>query len=113
MTDTLDLLLFAVIHTADIQDRDGAPDVFPSIRNRFPWLRHVFANGGCAGDKLKATLGGRGHWTLEIIKRSDTVKEFEVWPCRWGVEQTFAWLGQCCRLERIGSDRWKAHQPRP
>jgi hypothetical protein len=35
VTDTLGLLLFAVIHAADIQDRDGAPDVLRAIRHRF------------------------------------------------------------------------------
>jgi putative transposase len=39
-------MLFAVIHAADIQDRDGAPGVLKAIRHRFPWLRHVFADGG-------------------------------------------------------------------
>ena len=58
MTDTLGLLLFAVIHSAGIPDRDGAPDVFRAIRHRFPWLRHVFADGGYAGDKLQAALKG-------------------------------------------------------
>jgi putative transposase len=100
MTDTLGLLLFAVIHSAGIQDRDGAPDVFRAIRDRFPWLRHVFADGGYAGDKLKAALRGRGDWTLEIIKRSDTAKGFEVLPRRWVVERTFAWLGRCRRLAK-------------
>jgi len=37
-----------VVHAADIQDRDGAPDVLTSIRASFPWLRHVFADGGYA-----------------------------------------------------------------
>jgi hypothetical protein len=66
----------------------------------FPWLRHVFAKGGYVGDKLKATLGGRDDWTPEIIKRSDTAKRFEVWPRRWGVEQTFTQLGLCRRLAK-------------
>ncbi|ESY63013.1 hypothetical protein X743_33480 [Mesorhizobium sp. LNHC252B00] len=48
LTDTLGLLVGAVIPTADIQDRDGAPDVLVSIRASFPWLRHVFADGECA-----------------------------------------------------------------
>ena len=43
MTDTLGLMLFVVIHGADLQDRDGAPEVLKAIRYRFPWLRHVFA----------------------------------------------------------------------
>jgi putative transposase len=45
-----------VIHTADIQDRDGAPLVLAEIIKRFPWLRHVFADGGYAGDKLRQAL---------------------------------------------------------
>lgn len=43
MTDTLGLMLTVVIHSADIQDRDGAPTVLKSLRYRFPWLRHIFA----------------------------------------------------------------------
>jgi transposase len=69
-------LVAAIVHTADIQDRDGAPDVLTSIRSSFPWLRHVFADGGCAGEKLEAALKGKGDWTLEIIKRSDAAKGF-------------------------------------
>ena len=57
LSDTLGLLLFAVIHSAGVQHRDGAPDVFRAIRHRFPWLRHVFADGGYAGGKLRAASG--------------------------------------------------------
>lgn len=38
LTDTLGLLLFIIIHAADVQDRDGAPDVLKAARYRFPWL---------------------------------------------------------------------------
>ena len=41
VTDTCGFLLFILVHAADIQDRDGAPDVLKAIRFRFPWLRHV------------------------------------------------------------------------
>ncbi|WP_180490264.1 transposase, partial [Escherichia fergusonii] len=71
---------FILVHAADIQDRDGAVDVLKAIRNRFPWLRHVFADGGYAGDKLRSALRGNGNWTLEIIKRSDKEQGFEVLP---------------------------------
>ena len=40
LTDTLGLLVGVVVHTADIQDRDGAPMLLASIRNSLPWLRH-------------------------------------------------------------------------
>ncbi|MEO8759164.1 MAG: transposase, partial [Devosia sp.] len=39
-------------------------------------------------------------WTIEIIKRSDIAKGFELLPRRWVVERTFAWLGRCRRLAK-------------
>ena len=100
VTDTCGFLIFILVHAADIQDRDGAADVLAAIRYRFPWLRHIFADGGYAGDKLRGTLASMGQWTVEIIKRSDTAKGFEVLPHRWVVERTFAWLGRCRRLAK-------------
>ena len=49
VTDTTGLLVGLAVHGADIQDRDGAPVVLNSIRYAFPWLRHIFADGGYAG----------------------------------------------------------------
>jgi transposase len=100
VTDTCGFLIFILVHAADIQDRDGAVDVLAAIRHRFPWLRHIFADGGYAGDKLRDALTSMGQWTVEIIKRSDTVKGFKVLPRRWVVERTFAWLGRCRRLAK-------------
>ncbi|QAS80855.1 IS5/IS1182 family transposase [Rhizobium leguminosarum bv. trifolii] len=100
VTDTLGFLIFVFIHAADIQDRDGAPHVLKAIRRRFPWLRHIFADGGYAGSKLRQAMCGHGDWTIEIIKRSDQAKGFVVLPKRWVVERTFAWLGRCRRLAK-------------
>ena len=100
VVDTLGLMVGLVIHAADIQDRDGAPAVLKSILKRWPWLRHVFADGGYAGPKLRGALQKVGKFTLEIIKRSDSAKGFEVLPRRWVVERTFAWLGRCRRLAK-------------
>ena len=74
--------------------------VLREIIRRFQWLRHIFANGGDAGDKLRAALRRIGKWTVEIIKRSDTVKSFEVLPRRWVVERTLAWLNRNRRLAK-------------
>jgi transposase len=100
LTDTDGNLVYAVVHAADIQDRDGAPIVLKAIVKRFPWLRHIFADGGYAGDKLKQALRRMGKWTIEIIKRSDKVKGFEVLPRRWVVERTLAWLNRNRRLAK-------------
>ncbi len=100
VTDTQGFMVGAVIHAADVQDRDGAPGVRAMIRHRYPWLRHVFADGGYAGKKLKAALGRMGKWTIQIVKRSDKAKGFEVIPRRWVVERTFAWLSRNRRLAK-------------
>ena len=100
LTDTLGLLIGLIVHGADVQDRDGAPALLKSIRHAFPWLRHLFADGAYAGPKLKGALARIGDWTLEIVKRTDKAKGFEVLPRRWVVERTFAWLGRCRRLAK-------------
>jgi putative transposase len=100
LTDTQGNLVHAVIHAADIQDRDGGPLVLKGIVQRFPWLRHIFADGGYAGDKFRDALSEIGTWTIEIVKRSDTARGFVLLPRRWVVERTFAWLNQNRRLAR-------------
>ena len=100
VTDTEGHLVGLQVHAADIQDRDGAVSVLSSIRALYPWLRHVFADGGYAGDKLRNALRKLGRWTIEIIKRSDQAIGFAVLSRRWVVERTFAWLGRCRRLAK-------------
>jgi len=74
--------------------------VLKSIRFTHPWLRHIFADGGYGGPKLRDALEKTGCWTMEIVKRSDRAKGFEIIPRRWVVERTFAWLGRCRRLAK-------------
>jgi transposase len=100
VTDTLGLPVGAVVHAADVQDRVGAVYVLSSIRQNFPWLRHIFADGGYAGPVLKTKLSQMGKWTLEIVKRSDHAKGFKLLPRRWVVERTFAWLNRNRRLAK-------------
>lgn len=66
-------------------------------------------DAGYAGPRLNGALRGLGDWTIEIIKRSDTAKGFEVLHRRWVVERTFAWLGRCRRLAKD----WKNPSPPP
>jgi len=56
VVDTLGPMVGLMVHSADIQDRDGAPAVLRTILKRWPWLRHIFADGGYAGPKLKGAL---------------------------------------------------------
>ncbi|ESZ53670.1 hypothetical protein X729_30965 [Mesorhizobium sp. L103C131B0] len=76
------LMVGLVVHAADIQDRDGAPAALMTILERWPWLRHLFADGGYAGPKLKGGMQKNGTFTLGIVERTAKAKGFEVLPRR-------------------------------
>lgn len=99
LVDTLGLLLAVKVHAADIQDRDGAKLLLKMCRNRFPRLFLIWADGGYRG-KLIQWVANNCLWALEIVKRSDDVKGFQVLPRRWVVERTFAWLNKQRRLSK-------------
>lgn len=100
VTDTDGNLLGLVTHTADIQDRDGAPGVIMQACESFPTLTHLFADGGYAGEKLSDALVAIDGPTIEIVKRPPGATGFVVIARRWVVERTFAWLGRCRRLAK-------------
>ena len=101
MVDTVGLLLHAVVHPADIQDRDGGVLVLATLFGMYPFLRKLFADGGYQGpqfrDAVRAVLPDL---SIEIVKRSDQAKGFKVLPKRWVVERTIGWLGRCRRLAK-------------
>lgn len=83
VVDTLGMILAAHIQPADVQDRDGALPVLKEVRRLFPFIERVFADGGYQGAATTAAVRELGAWHLEIVKRSDTAKGFEVLPKRW------------------------------
>ena len=99
LVDTMGLVLMVVVHTANIQDRDGARLLLAKAKGLFPRLQRIWADGGYAG-KLIGWLQETCGWVLEIIKRSDAVKGFKLLPRRWVVERTFGWLGRYRRLSK-------------
>lgn len=99
VVDTEGHIIGALVHEANIQDRDGAKLVLPQLKDKFPRLELVWADGGYAGkliEWVKTELG----YKLEIIKRSDDVKGFKILPRRWVVERTFGWFNRFRRLSK-------------
>ena len=92
-------MLKAKVLTADIQDRDGAKQLFSEIKEQMPRLHLIWADGGYRG-KLILWVAAQCLWILEIVKRSDREKVFKVLPKRWIVERTFSWLNRNRRLSK-------------
>jgi putative transposase len=76
LVDTMGLILAVVVHSAGIQDQDGAKAVFEKIRNDLPRLQLIWADGGYAG-KLVEWVKSECGSVLEIVKRTDDVKGFQ------------------------------------
>lgn len=99
LVDTMGLILMVVVHSAGVQDRDGAKLVLAKAKDCFPRLHLIWADGGYAG-KLIEWVAVHCLWWLEIVKRCDDIKGFVVLPRPWVVERTFAWLGKYRRLTK-------------
>ena len=92
--------MHAIIHAADIQDRDGGVLLMGSLFGLFPFLLKLYADSGYQGPKFQAGLHRACRdINLEIVKRSELHK-FVVLPKRWIVERTIGWLNRCRRLAK-------------
>jgi transposase len=101
LVDTLGLLLHAIVHPADIQDRDGGVMLLATLFGMYPFLRKLFADAGYQGSQFAAGVAEHTpQLAVEIVKRPEQAKGFVVLPMRWVVERTLAWLNRCRRLAK-------------
>jgi transposase len=107
LVDTLGLPIRLVIHSAGIQDRDGAALLFEKIKPRFPWLDCVFADTGYNAQQTYEAAGANA-LRLEIVRRNPNAVGFEIIKRRWVVERTFS-----CSAETDAWPRISRTSPRP
>lgn len=112
LVDTSGLVLKAVVHPADISDRDGARLVLAGITERYPRLAHLWLDAGYAGKTvtwIEQTLElsvcvvrkpRRWIWWPADQEPPPIPTGFQILPRRWVVERTFAWLGRYRRLSK-------------
>ena len=81
--------MHAIVHAADLQDRDGGALLMASLFGAFPFLVTLFADGGYQGPEFQSAMKRiLARVNVEIVKRSDRAKGFLVLPKRWIVERT-------------------------
>lgn len=94
-------MLHAIVHAADIQDRDGGALVMATLFGLYPFLLKLYADGGYQGPVFQNAMKSiMASVDVEIVKRSDQAKGFVLLPKRWVVERTLAWLNRCRRLAK-------------
>jgi len=93
--------MHAIVHAANVQDRDGGVWLMAVLFARYPFLVKLYADGGYQGPQFRRAIKKiLRRVNLEIVKRSDQAKGFVVLPKRWIVERTIAWLNRCRRLAK-------------
>jgi transposase len=97
VVDTLGLLVVVLVTAASLQDRDGGRLVLDKARMVMPSIVLVWADGGYSGRCVQFARTFL-RITLQIVKKPEGQRTFEVLPRRWVVERTLSWLVRCRRL---------------
>jgi len=100
LVDTVGLLIRVICLPADIQDWDGAEDLFLVSKPICPRLELIWADSAYHAHQVDAAFAKQPDLRIEIVKRSDDMKGFVVLPRRWVVERTFSWFGRNRRLAK-------------
>ena len=81
LVDTQGLLMHAIVHAADIQDRDGGALLMASLFGVFPFLLKLYADGGYQGPEFQSAMKRiLARVNVEIVKRSDQAKASSLCP---------------------------------
>ena len=101
LVDTLGLVLGVLVTPASTPERDGAQALLQRVVGWFTWLRLLWVDGGYSGEAFAQWVKTiRPKLAVEVVKRSDDLRGFQVLPRRWVVERTFGWLMRQRRLVR-------------
>jgi len=102
VVDTMGWLRLVVVQSAATQDRAGARAVLMPLAHALTKLRKMWADGIYPGGLApwRSDLRARKRIELEIVNRTDEATGFVVWPRRWVVERTCAWLSFHRRLSK-------------
>jgi transposase len=93
--------MHALVHAADIQDRDGGAMLMATLFGLYPFLLKLYADGGYQGPVFQQAMKAiMAQVDVDIVKRSEQATGFVVLPKRWVVERTLAWLNRCRRLAK-------------
>ncbi|MDR1492253.1 MAG: transposase [Planctomycetaceae bacterium] len=92
LVDVLGLILFVVVHAANIQERAGAKFVLvKAAESGLPRLETILADDGYSGRPMVEYVKQQYDWRFVSVKRTE-LHTFKVIPKRWIVERTIGWM---------------------
>lgn len=100
LVDTLGLLLTVAVTKANVSDQAGLKQLLAAISDRLFRLELIKADEAYRGQDFSTWVKETYQRSLEIVKRPEGVKGFQLQAQRWIVERTLAWLGNYRRLSK-------------
>lgn len=100
IVDTMGYVLIVLVHAANIYDGHAARKVLTALFSKMDTVKKIWADGTYKGEEFIQWVKEQFDCVLEVVKKKNTGKGFEVLPRRWVVERTFAWLGRSRRLSK-------------
>ena len=100
LVDTMGLLLCAFVHSAGRSDHKGLTLLGIWFAATWSCIKLIWTDSTFGGKDFTAWVKQTFAWTLEVVKRPEGQKGFEVLPRRWVVERTFGWFSRYRRLSK-------------
>lgn len=80
-------------------EAEGAKQLLGKVRDQLTRLALVWMDGGYE-NRIETWVAEHCRFRVEIVKRSEGAKGWELLPKRWVVERTYGWLNRWRGLAR-------------
>lgn len=97
--DTLGLVWGVLVLSGRCADAEGAKLLFQRVQGDLSRWKVVWVDGGFE-HRIEDWVRENCSFRIEVIKRSEGKRGWELLPKRWVVERTFGWLGRWRGLAR-------------
>ncbi len=97
MVDTLGLVWGVLVVSGQCSEAEGAKQLLGTVKAELSRLAVLWLDGGFE-HRIEDWVAEHCAFRVQIVKRSEGKKGWELLPKRWVVERTFGWFGNYRRL---------------
>ena len=100
VVDTMGCLIVVWVHAANMFDGKAARQVIMNLFLLLHTVKIIWADSAYSGAELFDWVFAQFECILEVVRKEKGLRGFHIFPRRWVVERTFAWLIRSRRLNK-------------